>query len=176
MEVETDRPATYQSMLRAIGAFLDAQPSYHIAVAEVPDGFLLRMHRAPHIPEPMVLHVTRTALVEQLEQLRVTKPRKPALQPGLWSRFPNGHQDFLRALGHELDEASAQSMLLEELEDGIVLTYRYPQPDAVVWHRRLLVLGLPEIEAILNAAFERREGKTSSRWRTEPSLRAGESV
>ena len=113
-------------MLRAIGAFLDAQPSYHLAVAEVPDGFLVRMHRSPHIPEPQVLHVNRTALVEQL---RAKKHRKRALQPGLWSRFPNGHQDFLRALGYELDQASARAMLLEELEDGIVLTYSYPEPE-----------------------------------------------
>jgi hypothetical protein len=176
MGVETDRSGTYQSMLRAIGAYLDAQPSYRIAVAEVPDGFLVRMHRAPHIPEPMVLHVTRTAILEQLQLMLTRKPPKRGLQPGVWSRFPNGHQDFLRALGYELDEASARAIFLEELEDGIVVTYTYPEPETRVRRKRLVVLGLVEIEAILNAAFERRKGKTSSHSETERLLRAGESA
>jgi hypothetical protein len=176
MAVQPDRPATYQSMLRAIGAFLDTQPSYYLAVAEVPDGFLVRTHRSAHAPVPTVLHLTRTALGEQLEQLRASKPHQRVVQPRLWSRFPNGHQDFLRALGYELDEASARVILLEELEDGIVLTYCSPQPETGVVRKRLVVLGLPEIEAILNAAFERREGKISSHAEAEPSRRAGECV
>ena len=118
-----------------------------------------------------MLHFNRTTVLERFKQIRARKPSKRALQPGVWSGFPSGRQDFLRALGHELDQVSAQAILVEELEDGIVLTYRYPEPEAGGWRKRLLVLGLPEIEAILNAAFERR--KASSHSGTEPFGRAG---
>ncbi len=149
---------TYQWMLRALGAFLDEEPSCRITIAEVADGFLVRMQRSLHKIEPRVLHFNRATLVEQLEEL--TRQRTPAFgrvrHSGFWSKLPNGHQDFLRALGFELDEASAHGILIEELEDGIVLTYSYPERDTGAWRKRMLVLGLPEIEEILNAAFDRR--------------------
>jgi hypothetical protein len=125
----------------------------------MPDGFLVRLQRALHKLEPQVLHFERDRLKEQLEQLgRQRKSVGRSRHQGIWSAFPNGHQDFFRALGYELDQASARNVLIDELEDGIVVTYTYPETsNGSGWKKRMVVLRLHEIEAILNAAFERRQ-------------------
>ena len=150
---------TYQWMLRAVGAYLDQEPSCRITVTETPDGFLVRLQRALHKLEPEVLHFDRDALKEHLELLR--RERRPmatsARHQGVWSNFPNSHQDFFRALGFELDEANAHSVFIDELEDGFVVTYTCPEsPGSTTWTKKMVVLGVQEIETILNTAFERR--------------------
>lgn len=165
MSVEQAPSNTYQWMLRALGAYLDEEPSCRISLTEVPDGFLVRLQRALHRLEPQVVHFKRETLKEQLNQL--TQQKKPmGSRPhhqGVWSYFPNGHQDFLRALGYELDEASAQNVFLDELEDGFVVTYTCPDTaGSSGWTKKMVVLGIEQIEAILNAAFERRKKAPSS--------------
>lgn len=159
MSVETSQENTYQWLLRALGAYLDEEPSCRISLAEVSDGFLVRLQRALHKLDPQVEHFKRDTLREQLERLR--KERKHmtrARHQGVWSSFPNGHQDFFRALGYELDQAQARGILIDELEDGVVVTYSYPDASiGTKWKKRMVVLGISEIEAILNAAFERRK-------------------
>jgi hypothetical protein len=153
----------YQWMLRALGAYLDEEPSCRISLTEVPDGFIVRLQRALHKLEPQVLHFKRDSLKEQLEQLIASKRHtgQRAHHQGIWSHFPNGHQDFLRALGFELDEASARNIFLDELEDGFVVTYTCPaEKGSEEWTKKLVILGIEEIESILNAAFERRKKPT----------------
>jgi hypothetical protein len=156
---EAGRENTYQWLLRSLGAYLDREPSCRISLAEVSDGFLVRLQRALHELDPQVEHLKHETLVEQLNELTArSKPAGPRVRhQGIWSRFPNGHQDFFRALGYELDQSSARGILVEELEDGLVVTYSYPvQDNDTHWKKRMVVLGMEEIEAILNAAFERR--------------------
>jgi hypothetical protein len=155
----TNRYETYQWLLRAVGSYLDEEPSCRISIAEVSDGFIVRIQRALHKMDPQVEHFKRETLEEQLEKLFATrKPTKQAHHQGIWANFPNGHADFFRALGYELDQAKASNIVLDELEDGLVLTYTYPVDDnATQWQKRMVRLGLDEIEAILNAAFERRK-------------------
>lgn len=156
MDAESGRENTYQWMLRALGAFLDEEPSCRISIAEVEDGFLVRMQRALHKLEPKVLHFKRETLIGQLNQLMTIRPSAAlkAHHQGIWSHFRNGHQDFMRALGFELDKSSAKGILIDELEDGIALTYSYPEGD--VWRKRIVILGMQELEEILNSAFDRR--------------------
>ena len=157
---ESGREHTYQWLLRALGAYLDEAPSCRISLAEVPDGFIVRLQRTLHKLEPHVEHFKRETLVQQLEGLfskGASASQRPRHQ-GVWSAFPNGHQDFFRALGYELDQSAAKNILVDELEDGIVITYSYPDPDNdAALRKRMLVLGVPQIEEILNAAFERRQ-------------------
>jgi hypothetical protein len=155
---EAGRENTYQWLLRSLGAYLDREPSCRISLAEVNDGFLVRLQRALHKLDPQVEHLKRETLVEQLQELMTRKPVGPRVRhQGIWARFPNGHQDFFRALGYELDQSSARGILVEELEDGLIVTYSYPDREhGMQWKKRMVVLGLEEIEAMLNAAFERR--------------------
>ena len=159
MSVETDQDNTYQWLLRALGAYLDEEPSCRISLAEVSDGFLVRLQRALHKLDPQVEHFRRDSLQEQLTRLRTERKQGTrARHQGVWSSFPNGHQDFFRALGYELDQAQARGILIDELEDGVVVTYSYPDTAmGSKWKKRMVVLGITEIEAILNAAFDRRK-------------------
>ncbi len=150
---------TYQWLLRALGAYLDEEPSCRISLAEVSDGFLVRLQRALHKLDPHVEHFKRETLHDQIERLATErKHSQHARHQGVWATFPNGHQDFFRALGYELDQANARGILIDELEDGVVITYSYPDTAAgSTWKKRMVVLGVTEIEAILNAAFDRRK-------------------
>jgi hypothetical protein len=109
--------------------------------------------------EPQLFHFNRDTLTEQLEELMRQRKTSPTRvhHPGIWSKLPNGHQDFFRALGFELDAAAAHAILIEELEEGLVLSYSCLDPDTGDRRKRMLLLGLPEMEEILNAAFERRK-------------------
>lgn len=160
---ESGRETTYQWLLRALGAYLDEEPSCRITLTEMPEGFLVRLQRAVTKIDPMVVMLRRNTLVEQVRALLDRpKPTTRVRHQGIWQNFPNGHQDFLRALGYELDESRATGILLDELEDGLVLTYSYPDPQSGAWRKRMVVLGMEEIEAILNAAFERRGKGTAT--------------
>lgn len=158
-----NRYETYQWLLRAVGSYLDEEPSCRISMAEVSDGFIVRIQRALHKMEPQIEHFKRESLEEQLERLFASrKPTAKAHHQGIWANFPNGHADFFRALGYELDQAKASNIVLDELEDGLVLTYTFPtNEEATSWGKRVVRLGLDEIEAILNAAFERRQKATA---------------
>lgn len=146
---------TYQWLLRALGAHLDQQPSCRISLVELPDGFLVRLQRVLHKFEPEIVRFDRDTLHEQLDQLFAQhKPAARTFHQGVWSAFPNGHADFFRALGYELDQESARNVMLDELEDGMVVTYSRPEGDG--WEKRVVLLERSDIESILNAAFERR--------------------
>ena len=152
---EIGKENTYQWLLRALGAYLDQEPSCRISLVEVPDGFVVRLQRALHKVEPQIEHFHHDTLVEQIHNL-MNQGRSGARHQGIWSKFPNGHQDFFRALGFELDEAFARNVLVEELEDGVVVTYMYPEQGDGGFQKRMVVLGVEDIETILNAAFARR--------------------
>ena len=156
MGVELGREDTYQWMLRAIGAFMDDEPSCRISLVEIPDGFVVRLQRHLHKLDPLVYHFDRTRLKDQLHALAQQRPKSTARprHQGVWANFPNGHQDFFRALGYELDEASARDILVDEMEDGILVTYR--PPSTIGTQKRVVELHSDEIETILNDAFARR--------------------
>jgi len=154
--IEQGRENTYQWMLRAIGAFMDDEPSCRISLVEVPDGFVVRLQRHLHKLEPIVYQFDRARLLQQLRDLGRLRPKNtnhPRHQ-GVWADFPNGHQDFFRALGYELDQAEARDILIDEMEDGILLTYR--PANTISGHKRVVELSVAEIETILNEAFNRR--------------------
>jgi hypothetical protein len=145
-------------MLRALGTLLDEEPSCRIAVTEVSDGFVVRTQRSVHTLEPRVRHFDRATLTDRLERLSIERRKTVdrVRHPGIWVQLPGGHQDFLRSLGFELDEVSAHAIVIEELEDAIVLTYSYPDSETNSWRKRMVVLGVSEIEEVLNTAFDRR--------------------
>lgn len=150
---------TYQGMLRALGAYLDQEASCRITLVEMPDGFVVRMQRHLHKVEPVAWHIRHEDLQDRLRKLMTDHSKRPhnIRHQGIWARFPNGHQDFFRALGFELDDAGARQVLIDELEDGLLVTYKYrDQASDEVWRKRTIKLGESEIEAVLNAAFERR--------------------
>lgn len=155
-QTDDERASSYQWLLRALGTYLDEEPSCRITVAEVPGGFMVRLQRALHKPEPEVLKFDRDTLRQHLEQIQQRrKPSGPKHHQGVWAAFPNGHADFFRALGYELDQERAHSVLIDELEDGVVVSYSIP--DGEGWRKKMVTLSVEHIEQILNEAFNRRK-------------------
>lgn len=67
------------------------------------------------------------------------------------------YQDFLRALGHELEQVPGYEILLEELEEGFLLTYQYLLPSEGYQPRKqMAVIAAEEREDILTRARGRR--------------------
>lgn len=160
---EVGKEGTYQWLFRALGAYLDGEPSSRITLAETPAGFVVRFQALSTVADPLVVQLHRDTLVDQIHALpRGAKSAAKTRHQGIWWNFPNGHQDFFRALGFELDEAQARNVLLDELEDQLILTYGYPDPDSQAGRKRVIVLTIADIEAILNAAFERRGTSSAS--------------
>lgn len=160
---EAGSEGTYQWLLRALGAYLDGEPSNRLTLTETPEGFLVRFQSATIVSEPVVAELYRDTLVEQVHALpRTAKSATRTRHQGVWWNVPNGHQDFFRALGFELDEAGAQNVLLDELEDQLILTYSSLDPGTGARQKRMIILGIPDIEAILNAAFDRRRTSSTS--------------
>lgn len=157
MEGATTEGPGYQSMLRALGSYLDEEPSCRISVVEVPDGFLVRMQRTVYKLEPRVELFKRDTLTQHIDQfVRAQLPSGVRQRhQGIWAQFPNGHQDFMRALGYELEGSGARDIVLDELEDGLSLTYTQPAPEGG-WEIRSVFLDTDGIEAVLNEAFNRR--------------------
>jgi serine/threonine protein kinase len=147
----------YEHVLRAIGTYLDQEPTDRITLMEGSDGFLLRKQRSLHTTQTVMVHFQRDQLERLVERLQRETPRRRRIRhPGLWARFPQGHQDFFRALGHELDAVAAHDVVLDEGQDSLLVTYSRPGDSRDEEGRHLVILQVEDIERILNVAFERR--------------------
>lgn len=147
---------TYQNRLRTIGRQLDVYKYHTMTVVEVEGGFLARAHRqrarqpqALEFPDRDFPRLVASAIHEELAE------EKPIRQTEL---TPTGYEDLLRALGYRLDEISAESIVITELEDSLVVAGRgYNREEPVYgiqpfsWH-----MEQSDIELMLNEAFRRR--------------------
>lgn len=159
MEYEPRTEIGYEKGLRVIGRFLDSEPSYHVNVLEVADGFAVRSQgradraegRSQHFPWERL----RDLVIFQAagRGVRARKRRRTEV----WDKFPNGHEDFFRALGHELDVEHAHSLALDEIPDGIAISYmRRSTSGGKTYEKYHTVMGREEITALLQAAQARR--------------------
>ena len=163
---EPPREKSYQRLLRAVGAYLDKQPTCRISMVELPDGFVVRVHRSMHEVETHDIRFDQQTLTQQLEQMEDGRTREDLLphvkvrHQGIWKKLPTGHQDVLRALGYELDQENARQVTIDELEDGMILTFRSPDTPDGASRKYIAVLDLNGLERVVNRAFKRRGGRT----------------
>lgn len=148
---------SYQNMLRAIGRHLDTQGYRSITILEVEGGFVLRVlnQEDPTSPQAIELpHGDVQGLVLRNFTARGGKDDTVARPP----LCPTGYEDFLRALGYELDRNSARSISVQELADGFAVAYVQLQQgrDSYLWESRSVVMQSAQIYALLNEAFKRR--------------------
>jgi hypothetical protein len=147
----------YQALLRVIGRELDHHHATSIRVIEILSGFEVHYTVDERNPAGGVLNFS-------FEELKA-KSRGNRMQPLL--RHPIGgrrskkgkptYQDFLRALGYELEDAGAYLILLDELEDGYLLTYQFYNPDSgFLLHKHRVALHADSAGEIVNVASMRR--------------------
>ncbi|HEX6507696.1 MAG TPA: hypothetical protein VF221_08710, partial [Chloroflexota bacterium] len=147
----------YQSVLRAIGSYLDRHHANFARVIEVPDGFSVQYYN--HTDQPDIERVDFT-YQELLERSRGTRLQPFIRRPISGRRTHKGkpsYQNFLRALGYELEDAGAFSILVDELDDGYLLTYQFYDPDSgFMLHKHRVALHADEAGRIVDVAAMRR--------------------
>lgn len=146
---------SYEQALRVIGRHLDTEPAYHASILETPDGFDLRSQPARHRMAGRFVHFDWN----RLEDLRVFHlaardlGKKRQHYRGLWSNYPTGHEDCMRALGHILDLECALNVSIDELAEGIAVSYMRPGEEAGRYFDKIHVLyGSDEIERMVQEA------------------------
>lgn len=159
---------SYENRLRIIGRRLDRDHLHRISVLEVDGGFVVRAFQRGRAG-PVVLEVLDAAFAQLLGAAlarRGESPLKRAQHPLL----PSGYEDFLRALGHALDERIAENIVVTEFVTfftvngfapaGAPLTSEY-QPFAEA-------LSVGDVRALLAAAHARRGSYAPIRRYTPP--------
>lgn len=156
---ESDKPVPYERALRVIGRHLDAEPAYHPSVLEGPDGFTVRSqpvrHRAPgrvaHFDWPRLdsLNIVNAAA-------RLTG-RKRRRYSGMWDALPSGHEDFFRALGFTLDQVQASDVSIDELPDGLSVSYVCPADSGGrLFEKRHVIYGVDDVDLMIQEGLGRR--------------------
>lgn len=142
----------YQWLLRAVGAYLDGAGAARAHLMEGPNGFIVWHQNNFVLSDPVMRQFSYDELLE-------TKSRMEGGRAGDQVTDIKGHyQDFLRALGHELEQVPAYELLIDELEDSFLLTYQFLLPnEGYQPHKRLTVIGPDERQDMLNRAYDRRK-------------------
>jgi hypothetical protein len=142
----------YQWLLRAIGAYLDREAATYILIMEVPTGFAVRYQLDPQKPELQRQDFTFRELHEFKARMEASRTIHLFREerPGLY-------QDLLRAIGYEIEQAGAYSILIDQVEDDFVITYQYLDPtQGFVPHKRLSVVYANARGELLERARSRR--------------------
>jgi hypothetical protein len=143
----------YQSVLRALGADLDACSATQVTLVELADSFLARYLLPDASTQVETAHWPIVLLLHRSDELRHKRAR---LRRG-HSSDQEQYQDLFRALGYELDQVPAYSLTLDELEDRLLVTYLYHDPQqGYVLLKRLVILGDEDRRQLLRAAQGRR--------------------
>jgi hypothetical protein len=158
-----EEKASYQVTLRAVGKFLDERPAFRVNLIETPDGFAIRYQADANDPAPTAAGFTWEHLLDQdgsLLKRRQHDDRKRSTgrdrEPSL-TQPRDGYEDFLRALGYELDRTEAYTITLDEMDDGIVLTYLFVDArTSFLPHKRMVFLTPKEVETVKHDAVHRR--------------------
>lgn len=155
--VDLDR-IPYQTMLRIIGRDLDQHRASLVRLLETPSGFAAQFTGNSQDAEVRDL----TYSYEELNARAKGSKLQPLLRhpTGGAKRLKHGkptYQDFFRALGYELEDAGAYSILLDELDDGYLLTYQFYNPDSgFMLHKHCAPLLADAAGTIVNVASMRR--------------------
>ncbi len=151
---------SYQNVLRAIGRYADDQGLCHIGLYEVENGFILRGFDAKDFTAVQALEIPDSEL-EALVVKNFTS-RSKARSGGHHSTLcPTGYEDYLRAVGYELDQRSASKVSLTELteEFGIAYMELNTTTQGYVWSPRSFVESASAVQDRLDQAFGRRAGR-----------------
>jgi hypothetical protein len=156
-EVQTDR-ISYQTALRALGSFLDQHKARRINLLEAGDGFAVRYQETANSPDYVMARLPHAELVSVAAELERKRKRMSFPFGGRDAGTRANYENVLRALGYELDHVEAYSLLVDEIDDGMVVTYQYLKPsEGFNARKRMVILGTDAMHAVLADAQARRE-------------------
>jgi hypothetical protein len=142
------RRMSYQPLLRALGAWLDTNNACNVNLIETSTGFIIRYGVGE---EPLQLNKYILTYAE-LEHLEAAMRERRSINPS------GRHQDFLRALGYEIDEQAGKYMVLDQIEETLLLTFCHQsEGGGLTWIKRARVLNPDDQATILRRAYARRK-------------------
>jgi hypothetical protein len=150
----------YQPTLRAVGRYLDECRAHLMNLVEAPDGYLVRYQLDETAPTLADRRFSWDQLLGQdslMGRKRAEEQKKRRKTEESTLRPKGGYENFLRALGFELDRGGAYTITLDELDDLMVVTYLYLDPrQGFMAHKRLIKLTPKELDTIVTDALKRR--------------------
>jgi CheY-like chemotaxis protein len=152
---------TYQNRLRIVGRQIDIEDQRDIFLFEVNGGFILRS-LASHSRLPEALEFNDRDFPSLLKASLDDQGTGEPMAESPHSLLPTGYQDFLRALGYQLDDMLAEAIAIMELPESIVVSGLYKNEATLGTHIEEFELHLDrnEIEYMLNEAYRRRGSAT----------------
>lgn len=149
----------YQSVLRALGSLLDEHGASSINLLEAENGFAVRYQPHRGSPETVLAQYNEEGLKNLAGDVDRRRRRKAFhFGGGGGSTERRTYENILRAIGYELDQVQAYSILLDETDDGMVVTYQYLNPqEGFNARKRMVILGTEAMRGVLDDAQSRRE-------------------
>ncbi len=144
---------TYEATLPALGALLDELQGSRVRVTRLADGFELSYDRDPSQAEPTSRILGHDELASRVRgpHARERRVSPPDAEPRLT------YENLFRSLGRELQEASGQLLVLEELDDSVVLSYQHHgRASGSDPYSRQVVLNRADTWSLLAHGVERR--------------------
>lgn len=142
------RRLAYQPLLRTLGAWLDSSNACNINLIETSTGFNVRYG----VGDDTLLLRKFILTHAELEHLEAAMKERRSINPS------GRYQDFLRALGYEIDAQDGAYLVLDEVEDNLFLTFCQPcVGGGLNWIKRARVLNAEDQRAILRKAYARRK-------------------
>jgi hypothetical protein len=141
---------------------LDEHRPAKFRIIETPPGLSVVLQQGPDAEGLNVLHFSRNDLLEREQSLiSARRPNPAGHEPATlrepWTLGPTGIQDFFHALGYELDQAGAEMLLIDELEEGVFISYSFVDPSMdFTWHKRSITFSAADIDNIVSVARGRR--------------------
>lgn len=149
---------SYQNRLRVIGRFIDESELHSITLIEVAQGFVLRASRAGE-PWPIAIELGDRKISELMRR-SIGARGEGEIERESRELLPTGYEDMLRALGHELDQRIAESVVITELPSLFAVTGFEPFVAAGVGETSYRpfaeVFGPDETRILLHKALGRR--------------------
>jgi hypothetical protein len=146
----------YQITLRGVGGYLDDHHAQRASVLELIDGFSVSYYGSPSDPDMVEARLAYEDLLI-LDAEESKRQRKPSLFGR--KAEPGSYKDVFRALGYELEVAKAYSLLIDQTDDGLLVTYQYLNPSqGSMVRKRMAILSSESIEQVVRDARSRRVG------------------
>lgn len=151
---------SYEQTLRLIGAWMDERHPRRINVLETLEGFAAQWQWGHRTPQGCFKEFTRDELLaldrKRQRERKSVYSSEHSSAPALGTSYEN----VLRVLGHELDDVGARYVMLDQLDDGFLVTYQYRNAGQDTrWQKHMAILQAKEQDALMRQAQARRRVK-----------------
>jgi hypothetical protein len=148
---------SYEAALRMIGRVADERGIRRIRIMETITGLVLTYMQSDRAARPSLLTFSHDDIVlysrAQRARREISDPRQETPR-----EIGRAYENFLRALGHELDHLSACEILIDEIDDGAVfVSYQHIDPSVgFIWKKQMALMDATQRDELLSSAQARR--------------------